>query len=145
MPAPEPIPWEWDHIQPSTVLTHKKSLNVAPIVDAAKNRLNPHGKSKSQLGLEALKNIIDPNAASGAITNSNAAERLEPMELLTHVKSSDLDDANEHPSSHSEIPADDITDPDRIDPHQKKKMTIQIGRKISPSMTSAGQSKTPEP
>jgi hypothetical protein len=54
-----------------------------------------------------------------------------PMEYMTHVaaleeirdrmtKRSEREDAKEHPSSHSEIPANDISNPDAIDPKQKK-------------------------
>lgn len=54
-----------------------------------------------------------------------------PMEYMTHVQSleeirnrmvkrAEREDAKEHPSSHSEIPANDINNPDEIDPHQKK-------------------------
>lgn len=36
------------------------------------------------------------------------------------VKRAEREDAKEHPSSHGEIPANDITNPDEIDPKQKK-------------------------
>lgn len=106
LPNPKDINWEPNHLGPDYKYTNidKSSVGI------------PDGTGSSEK-LKVLHNIVMDNVESEAPMGPN---HIGPDSKYTNIKRSDLDDAREHPSSHSEIPAEDITDPDKIDPHQKK-------------------------
>jgi len=108
------VEYKMNNLPPVQFLTHNKDSGIIsdmiPNGEEKPAQTSEDGKPDSKLDM--LKKLVNGT--------DYQMQGLAPTQYMTHVKNAERDDADEHPSSHSEIPANDITDPDKIDPHQKK-------------------------
>lgn len=108
------VEYKMNHLPPVQFLTHNKDSGIISdmIPNGEEKPAQTSGDGKPDSKLDMLKKLINGPTYQ--------MQGLAPTQYMTHVKNAEREDADEHPSSHSEIPANDITDPDQIDPHQKK-------------------------